>query len=204
MIITKDSLLAILPRCKDAATWAEALNEELPKYEIDTEERVASFLSQTGHESGHFNVLVENLNYSRDGLLKIFPKYFTPDLAAEYARKPEMIASRVYANRMGNGPEQTKDGWKYRGRGLIQCTGFRNYRSCSMDIFGDERLLDNPDLLLEPKYAILSACWFWNANKLNDYSNDVVKTTRIVNGGKHGLEDRESIYASAMSVLNEA
>jgi putative chitinase len=201
-MVTAENLSIILPRCKDPDRWAFELESELYQYNITTTEQVASFLSQTGHESAHFNVLEENLNYSKDGLRKIFGKYFpTDELAASYARKPVTIASRVYGNRMGNGPEATQDGWNYRGRGLIQCTGYRNYSACSQFLFEDGRLVHDPDLLLEPKYAILSACWFWSANKLNDYADDVVKTTRIVNGGHHGLEDRQAIYNRAMSNL---
>jgi putative chitinase len=201
-MLTTESLLNILPRCKEPFLWVDALNEELPKYDITAIDQIASFLSQTGHESAHFNVLSENLNYSKDGLLKTFSKYFpTPELAEKYARKPEKIASRVYANRMGNGPEELGEGWKYRGRGLIQCTGFRNYSACSQFLFQDDRLVREPELLVEPRYAILSACWFWTANNLNDYADDVKKTTKIVNGGYHGLEDRQAIYDRAMSNL---
>ena len=133
---------------------------------------------------------------------KAFPKYFTDDrIAARYARQPKWIASRVYANRMGNGSERSMDGWKYRGRGLIQITGKNNYRQCSVDLFGDDRLLDNPDLLLEPRYALLSALWFWDKMDLNRFANDVVRTTRIVNGGKKGLAHRMEIYNRAMEIL---
>ena len=201
-MVTAENLSIILPRCKDPDRWAFELESELYQYDINTTEQVASFLAQTGHESAHFNVLEENLNYSKDGLRKIFGKYFpTDELALQYARKPQAIASRVYANRMGNGPEELGEGWKFRGRGLIQCTGFRNYSSCSQFLFEDDRLVREPDLLLESKYAILSACWFWSANKLNDYADDVKKTTKIVNGGFHGLEDRQAIYDRAMSNL---
>lgn len=203
-MLTEETLLQIIPNCRKPELWVEHLNEELPKYDILSPEEISSFMSQTGHESGHFNILSENLNYSKDGLRKVFPKYFpTDEIAQRYARKPEMIANRVYANRMGNGPESSGDGWKFRGRGLIQCTGTRNYTACSQFLFGDNRLLDDPDLLLDPKYAILSACWFWTANKLNDYADDVEKTTEIVNGGHHGLADREAIYERALDALNE-
>lgn len=203
-MLTEDTFLEILPSCKKPELWVEHLNEELPKYDILSPEEISSFMSQTGHESGHFNILSENLNYSKDGLRKVFPKYFpTDEIALRYARKPEMIANRVYANRMGNGPENSGDGWKFRGRGLIQCTGTRNYTACSEFLFGDNRLLEDPDLLLDPKYAILSACWFWTANKLNEYAGDVERTTKIVNGGHHGLADREAIYERAIETLNE-
>lgn len=201
-MVTAENLSKILPKCKDPEAWAFQLEAELYGFDIVTMEQVAAFIAQTGHESGHFNILEENLNYSKEGLRKIFAKYFpTDELAASYARKPQMIASRVYGSRMGNGPEDTGDGWKFRGRGLIQCTGFRNYEACSQFLFEDYRLLDDPDLLLEPKYAILSACWFWRVNKLNNYANDVIRSTRIINGGTHGLEDRTAIYQRAMRYL---
>lgn len=201
-MVTAEQLKFILPNCKDPENWSFELSTELPNYDIVSKERIASFLAQTGHESADYNVLEENLNYSAQGLRKVFPKYFPDDrIAARYARQPKWIASRVYANRMGNGSEQSMDGWKYRGRGLIQITGKNNYRQCSAELFGDDRLLDNPDLLLEPRYALLSALWFWDKMDLNRFANDVVRTTRIVNGGKTGLAHRMEIYNRAMEIL---
>ena len=102
---------------------------------------------------------------------------------------------------MGNGSEKSQEGWKYRGRGLIQVTGKNNYRACSNYIFGDDRLLEVPDILIEPTYALESACWYWDINNLNKFAHDVLKTTRLVNGGKKGLEHRQEIYDRAMKVL---
>lgn len=201
-MIETAALERILPRCKDPETWAFELSVVLPNFDITGKERIASFLSQVGHESAHLNVLSENLNYSADGLRKVFGKYFPDDrTAARYARQPKWIASRVYANRMGNGGEQSLDGWKYRGRGILQVTGKNNYTRCSRFLFQDDRLLEDPDLLLQPNYAILSAGWFWTENKLNQYAHDVKRTTRIVNGGYHGLADRQAIYDRAMEYL---
>jgi len=201
-MIETDKLKAILPNIREPAPWSYELSMVLPSYDIDTKERIASFLAQCGHESAHLNVLVENLNYSQDGLRKVFPKYFPDDKTAfRYARQPEWIASRVYANRMGNGGEASKEGWKYRGRGIIQVTGKNNYRACSDFLFGDDRLLETPELLSEKQYAIMSACWFWHSNKLNDFAGDVRRTTRIVNGGFKGLDDRTNIYNRAMRIL---
>lgn len=202
-VLTAEKLKAILPACREPNEWVIELNQNLPNYDITTKERIASFLAQTGHESGDFNILEENLNYSLQGLLKIFPKYFANEqIAAKYARQPKLIASRVYANRMGNGDESTGDGWKYRGRGLIQITGKNNYAACSKDLFGDEkRLLENPDLLLEKKYALLSALWFWKKMNLNKYANDILQTTKLVNGGTNGLKHRQEIYERALKVL---
>ena len=197
--MTPEQLKKILPHCREPEKWAAVFNEELPKYGIDTKTKIAAFLGQVGHESAHLNVLVENLNYSADALRRVFPKYFpTYALANEYARRPPAIASRVYANRMGNGDEKSGDGWRYRGAGAIQCTGKSNYRECSKFLFGDERLLETPELLTEHKYAVLSALWFWSANRLNELAEDVVTLTRRVNGGTNGLQDRYAITERAM------
>ena len=201
-MITPEQLKAILPTCKDPDTWSFELSAVLPNHDITTKERIASFLSQTGHESADYNILVENLNYSAQALRRVFPKYFPDDQTAwRYARQPVWIASRVYANRMGNGSEKSQEGWKYRGRGLIQVTGKNNYRACSNYIFGDDRLLEDPDILIEPTYALESACWYWDINNLNKFAHDVLKTTRLVNGGTIGLKHRQEIYDRAMKVL---
>lgn len=201
-MISSDQLKAILPACKDPDTWSFELSAVLPNHDITTKERIASFLSQTGHESADYNVLEENLNYSADALRRVFGKYFRDDATAwRYARQPVWIASRVYAGRMGNGSEKSQEGWKYRGRGLIQVTGKNNYRACSDYIFGDDRLLETPDILKEPLYALESACWYWDINNLNRFAHDVVRTTRLVNGGTNGLKHRQEIYERAMKVL---
>ena len=201
-MIETSVLEQILPNCKNTETWAFELSAVLPNFDITEKERIASFLSQVGHESNHLNVLSENLNYSAAGLRKVFGKYFPNDrVAASYARQPTLIASRVYANRMGNSDEQSMDGWKYRGRGILQVTGKNNYTRCSSFLFQDDRLVEDPDLLLQPDYAIMSACWFWTENNLNQYADDVKRTTHIVNGGYNGLEDRQAIYDRAMEYL---
>jgi putative chitinase len=145
---------------------APFLAKYMKQYGIDTPLRQAHFLAQVGHESGSLNTLVENLNYSADGLRKIFSRYFTTQtLAEQYARKPLEIASRVYASRMGNGDEKSQDGWKYRGRGLIQVTGFSNYSAFKKDTGID--VISNPNYLATIEGAVHSACWFWHKNKLN-------------------------------------
>lgn len=203
MTITAQQLKSILPRCSQPQLWADCLSEALPQYRIDTSVRIAQFIAQTGHESAHYNILRENLNYSADALLRVFRKYFsTPEFAATYARQPEKIANRVYANRMGNGNEVSGDGWLYRGRGIIQITGKNNYRMCSMYLFEDDRLLKDPGMLTEPLYAVKSACWFWLANDINKVAEDVRTATRIINGGTHGLADREQLFATALKVLS--
>lgn len=167
---------------------------------INTPLRLAHFFAQIEHESG-LSPISENLNYSTEGLLKIFPKYFKGiEVAKTYARKPFKIASRVYANRMGNGAESTQDGWKYRGRGLIQITGKDNYKMLSEDSGID--FLNNPDLLLQEANSMISAIWFWNKNKLNvladednlDAISDIINIGKMTqkegdsNGYKHRLE----------------
>lgn len=201
---TLDKTKKILTQADNVAVWHDAIVEALPQYEITTIERAAAFMAQTAHESGQYKVLHENLNYSADGLRRIFGKYFTDDATASaYERKPEKIANRVYANRMGNGDEASGDGYKYRGRGLIQLTGKSNYAQCSKDMFGDDTLLTNPDTLLDPLYAIHSACWFWNKNNLNAIADagDMKLLTKRINGGDIGLEDRIKHYKHALEVL---
>lgn len=195
------NLKQMLPTNRDPAMWTGLLQTYLPKYNIDTNERVAAFLSQTGHESSDFNVLLENMNYSAQGLLAVFPRYFTAQTAAQYARNPEAIGNIVYANRMGNG---TDDGYKYRGRGLIQITGKNAYYQCSQNLFSDDRLLDNPDLLLQPEYALQSACWFWSINNLNAVadSGSVLAMTKRINGGTNGLDDRTARYNKVLNLLS--
>lgn len=182
--------------------YIDALNKVLPENEIDTPLRVCHFLAQIIHESGHFRFNSENLNYSASALKSVFKKYFPSDeLANKYARQPEKIANRVYANRMGNGNEASGDGWKYRGRGLIQLTGYNNYKQCKDDMKID--IVKNPDLLLVPEYALKSACWFWNKNNLNQYADkdDITTITKRINGGTNGLEDRTNNLKKAKNIL---
>lgn len=203
-MITQEQFHHLFPRNAHPDQWTAALAEVLPTYEINTPQRVAAFLAQCGHESAGFTVLQENLNYSADGLTKIFHKYF-PDLdhATPYARHPEMIANRVYANRMGNGDEHSGEGYKFRGRGPIQLTGKDNYAACSQFLFQDDTLLNDPDMLLDPEYALHSACWFWWKNSLNDFadSGDILTMTKRINGGTIGLEDRIKHYNEALHIF---
>lgn len=150
----------------------------------------AHFFAQLAHESG-LKPISENLNYSESGLLKIFKKYFTPAEAKEFARKPEKIANRVYANRMGNGDEASGDGFKFRGRGFIQLTGKNNYKALSTATGID--YVSNPDLLLTETDALIAAIWFWNSKGLTKYAlaDDILTITKRINGGTNGLEDRK-------------
>lgn len=174
------------------------------KFGMDTSLELAHFLAQCAHESGNFKAVTENLNYSADGLKKIFPKYFPGNLNESYARKPEAIASRVYGGRMGNGPEATKDGFKFRGRGYIQLTGKENY--AAFDKFVEEDIIANPDLVAT-KYPLLSAGWFFHKNNLNAISAKgaddatVTSVTKRVNGGTIGLPDRIKHFKHFYSLL---
>jgi putative chitinase len=176
----------------------------MEKFKIDTPLELAHFLAQCGHESGNFKAVSENLNYSADGLKKIFPKYFPGNLNESYARKPEAIASRVYASRMGNGNEASKEGFRFRGRGYIQLTGKENY--AAFDKFVEDDILANPDLVAT-KYPLLSAAWFFSKNKLNEIASKgaddatVTAVTKRVNGGTIGLADRIKHFKEFYALL---
>jgi putative chitinase len=169
--------------------WLEPLNETFAKYEINTPKRQACFIGQCMHESGGFKILQENLNYSAKGLMSTWPSRF-PDMetALKYERNPEKIASKVYAGRMGNNtPEEAG---KYIGRGLIQLTGKENYANCGLGLGVD--LLGHPDWLATPKYAALSAGWYWHKKNLNALVDDIETMTKRINGGTIGLDDRKA------------
>jgi putative chitinase len=185
-----------------AEEWIDAINETFDRFDISTPERQACFLGQCAHESAGFTALKENLNYSAEGLTKVWPKRFPSlDAAQPYHRNPEKIANKVYADRMGNGDEASGEGFKYRGRGLIQLTGKDNYEACGEALGAD--LVGDPDQVSSPKFAALSAGWFWDKNKLNQYadSNDMTTLTKRINGGTHGLDDRIARTQQAIDVL---
>jgi putative chitinase len=173
--------------------------DELPSvintFKIDSINKLTHFLAQCAHESGNFKVVEENLNYSAEGLLKIFPKYFSKDTAHIAARKPEMIANIVYSNRMGNGDKASGDGWRFKGRGYIQLTGKTNYSQFGKFIGVD--LIANPELVAT-KYALTSAAWYFEVRKLWGIAAEgidektIIKLTKLINGGTHGLDDRIS------------
>lgn len=205
MVLTKEQLKQLLPKNPYLDYWHNALSILLPDYEINTPQRVAAFIAQCAHESGNFMVLQENLNYKWQSLRKLFPKYFPDDaIAQDYASRPNKqaaIANRIYASRMGNGPEESGDGYKYRGRGLIQLTGKHNYTwfAASLEISPDEA----SDYLSTFEGAAQSACWFWETNKLNQWADkgDIVTLTKRINGGTIGLDDRIKHYEHALHVL---
>ena len=201
-MFTLQQLEQIIPDNSNTEAWYEALVQILPEYEIDTPERIAAFLAQCAHESAGFTAIKENLNYKATSLRKVFPKYFSTDeIAQEYAHFPEMIANRVYANRMGNGSEDSGDGYKYCGRGLIQLTGHDNYSA-----FADSLSMTMPEtveFLQTFEGCVQSACWFWESNGLNDLADagDIKGMTKRINGGYIGLEDRIKHYQHALDVL---
>lgn len=198
-MVSAEQMKTILPRMnwEKAEAYIPYITTVLPKFDIDTPLRKAHFLAQVAHESGGLKYSQENLNYSSQGLRSVFGKYFkTMEIAEAYARKPEKIANRVYANRMGNGDEASGDGWKFKGRGLIQLTGRDNYQRFGVDYGVD--CVNNPDLLLDPEWALTSACWFWKKRNLNIYADndDILMVTKRINGGINGLNDRQQYLDS--------
>ena len=202
MILTLDQLKQLIPKNKHVEHWHSALSQLLPDYGIDTEQRIAAFVAQCAHESGEFTMIKENLNYRWETLRKIFPKYFpTDELARQFAQRPEAIANKVYANRMGNGDEASGDGYRYSGRGLIQLTGKDNYFwfAESIGISPEEA----SEYMATFEGASQSACWFWETNNLNQWADkdDILTLTKRINGGTIGLEDRIKHYEHAKHVL---
>lgn len=204
-MITISLLQKIAPKTKREVLekYIAPINELGKKYGIFVNnKRIAGFLAQVAHESGGFNFVLENLNYSADALTKVFPKYFPNySLASSYARKPELIANRVYGGRMGNGDERSGEGWKFRGRGLIQLTGKNNYSRFAAAI--NKSLEETIKYLETPQGAVESAFWFWSVNELNQYAdkNDFVGMTKRINGGVNGLADRKHHYEILMEAL---
>lgn len=204
MILSPQQLADIMACPLQRATmWAPHINAAISRYAINTHTRAAMWLAQIGHESGSLARVEENLNYTTVARLRqIFPRHFpTPDVAAKYVGKPEWIGSRVYANRMGNGPEQTGDGFKYRGRGLMQVTGKANYAEMAHLLLLP--LVGQPELLVQLPHAAMSSGAFWNARNLNRFADagQFEQTTRIINGGLNGHADRVARFKRALSVL---
>ncbi len=187
----------------DAEQYVHQLEETLPKFGIaDSKQRLAHFFAQVLHESGCMRFDMENLNYSADSLRRVFGKYFPTQAEADtFARRPERIANRVYAKRMGNGDEASGDGWKYRGRGLIQLTGRSNYLAFAAWV-KDPRVPDDPDLVAS-EYAVHSAVFFWDTHNLNTLADkdDVIALTKRINGGMNGLSHRRELLNKATGLL---
>lgn len=209
MIPTIEDLRAA--KVKDPAKWLDAVVATCQEFEINTPQRIAGFLAQTSHESGGYTMLTENLNYRAITLATLWPNRFAvlgadkkpikengknvpTAVANSIAGKPELIANLVYSSRMGNGPAESGEGWKFRGRGLKQLTGKDNYSRCGAALGVD--LVENPDLLLEPMYAARSAGWFWRTNNLSAFADagDIKGMTKKINGGLIGYEQRQALY----------
>jgi len=215
-----DSPLLVAAGVKDPAKWLDAVVETCVEFEINTPQRVAAFLAQTSHESGGYTMLSENLNYKAATLAACWPNRFAtlgPDkkpkkdekgkmiptaVANSIAGKPELIANLVYSARMGNGPAESGEGWKFRGRGLKQLTGKDNYARCGRDLGID--IVGNPDLLLEPTYAARSAGWFWRTNSLSTFADkgDLEGMTKKINGGLIGYAERKAKYDKILAAMN--
>lgn len=201
MPITQQQLLQILPQARQVAGFfVPALNAAMTRFKVNSPVRMAAFIAQVGHESGQLTRMVENLNYSADRLQAVWPNRFDSALAAQVARKPEQIAKIVYGGRMGN--TLPGDGWKYRGRGLIQLTGANNYRAAGAALGLD--LVNHPELVEQPETAALVAGWFWQSNGLNELadSGQFAKITRTINGGLTGQADRVALRDLAAKVLS--
>jgi putative chitinase len=204
-MITLDILQQLCPKTKKSVLelYATPLHEVAEYYDMyQNMNRAAAFVAQTAHESGGFNFVKENLSYGAKGLMVTFKKYFpNEELAKQYERKPEKIANKVYANRMGNGDEASGDGYRFCGRGLIQLTGRNNYTKFAQDL--GISIEDTVAYLETPAGAVSSAGWFWDNNNLNQYcdSNDFVTLTKRINGGTIGLEDRQHHYQLALQLL---
>ena len=216
--MTPDISLLVAVGVKDPAKWHQAVIDTCAEFEINTPQRIAGFLAQTSHESGGYTMLTENLNYRAATLAACWPNRFAvmgadkkpikkdgklvpTAVANAIAGKPELIANLVYSSRMGNGPAESGEGWKYRGRGLKQLTGKDNYTRCGAALGVD--FVSNPDLLLEPIYAARSAGWFWKANNLSTFAdnNDILGMTKKINGGTIGLAERQAKYDKCLKAV---
>ena len=224
-MLTRELMLQLFPKSTAFVDiYLPFVQRVTLKKAINTPRRLAAFLAQVGHESAGFTALLENLNYSADGLAATWGSRFAQkDSAGNYImkmdggrlrrvpnsdaqklhRKPEAIANRVYSSRLGNGDESTGEGWLYRGRGLIQITGKTNYQLCSLGLFGDERLLTTPQLLQEWQWAVESAAWYWDSRNVNALvdADDFERVTKAINGGLHGHAQRVALYQKALQLL---
>ena len=188
---------------KNPGEWLAAVQSACTEFQINTPKQIAAFIAQTAHESAGYTRLTENLNYSAEALMRVWPKRFpTKTVADAFARKPELIANQVYSSRMGNGPVQSGDGWKFIGRGLKQLTGRDNYTRCGNAL--GFKLVESPELLLRPVGASRSAGWFWRVNDCGPLADagEFEKLTKRINGGLIGLEDRKARYDRVLAVGN--
>lgn len=201
---TQDKLQEMLPANREVDQWFPILANHLDFYQINTVQRAAAWIAQCAHESLDFTATHENLNYRAETLMKVWPHLFPDEATAQqYGGNAEAIANRAYANRMGNGGEESGDGYRFRGRGIVQITGHDNYRACSQAVFGDDRLLQSPDWMETKEGCVVGACWFWTAHGLNDWADadNIKEITHRINGGFIGLEDRQAKYNNFCNIL---
>jgi putative chitinase len=202
--VTPAQLRLILPQCRDVAFWSRELQNAVP-FGVNTAARWAAFIAQVAHESAQFTRLVEGLSYSVRGLMTTWPQRFpTERVAQPFARNPERLANYVYANRLGNGPPESGDGWRYRGRGLIQITGKANYTTAGVAL--GLPLVAQPAMLERPTDAVRSAAWFWQSRHLNELADadslDAFEAiTRRINGGLTGFAERIALWRKAQQAL---
>jgi putative chitinase len=205
--VTADDLKRFAPKITDdnAAAIAHYFMQYAPEYGVTTPYSVQYFFANGAHETGGFTRFEENLNYSAERLVQVFPKYFTAAQANNYARIPINIANRVYASRMGNGPESSGDGWKYRGRGIFQLTGKDNYRAASQHLYSDSSLLDHPEDVSKPVLAVRTALHFWKSRGLTPLADarNFKAVVQAINGGLNGLGDRSEWLAQAQGIFKE-
>lgn len=208
-MLTESQLCAMLPSNRDAASWLDAVNAGLPKYEITTPHRIAGFIAQCAHESADFTRLEEGLSYKEETLLRVFPRYFGEGKQdpADFARNPQKLANYVYmdSNRTASGAlgnVQDGDGWLFRGKGLKQVTGRANHAAFGKTVGMTAE--QAADYLLTKEGALESALWFWGSRNLNAIADtgDIVKMTKVINGGDIGLDDRRSRYVRALTILS--
>ena len=202
-MLSKEQLFTVLksvfPNSKSPLKLIDTIYEEGTKRNFSNSD-IIMFLAQTGHESAGFTRLEENLNYSAKALHSVFRKYFPTETIAEaYARQPKMIANKVYANRFGNGSTCTNEGYIYRGRGIIQITGKDNYRKLNYET--GINCVENPDLLLDMHFAVISAFWYWDYRKLQG-KKDIEVVTKLINGGLNGIEDRKNLYLKIKKIVD--
>jgi putative chitinase len=207
-LLTSDTLKAVMPRCTDPAAWIDPLNYAMTRFDINDGRRAAAFVAQIALESSELSHLVENLNYSATKLMQVWPTRFeTLKQARTYEHRPEQLANYVYASRIGNGNEASGDGWRYRGRGLIQTTGRGNYRATGVALALS--LEAQPELLEQSGAAALSAAWFWKAHGLNELADgegpgaeqDFETISVKINGGREGLAARKEYWRRAKDAL---
>jgi putative chitinase len=203
-ILTQDQLAKMIPGNQHVSYWYDALSACLPDYDINSVQRMAAFIAQCAHESANFTTVVENLNYKAETLMKTWPSRFpNMDIANQYAHNQQAIANKAYASRMGNGDENSGDGYRYCGRGLIQITGKENYQKFADSISTPVEQIT--DFIVTFEGAVQSAAWFWESRDLNNLADigDIDTMTKKINGGTLGIDDRKARYSRALQIFGD-